>query len=174
MPSARWGLRAVQKREWLFQAGEMRMRQRIILWVHMFISVSQRCSKCGSGWFRSIGIVSGMLLVHNVFLKALGKSKSKGVHGCFCCSVAQSSPTLWNPMDCSPPGFSVHGILQARTLEWVAIPFSRGSSWPRDQTCISCIGRWVLYHSATREVNTDRGGKGRQLDILKKIYFLLQ
>ena len=98
MPSARWGLRAVQKREWLFQAGEMRMRQRIFLWVHMFISVSQRCSKCGSGWFRSIGRVSGTLLVHNVFLKALGKSKSRGVHGCFCCSVAQSSPTLCNPM----------------------------------------------------------------------------
>jgi len=40
----------------------------------------------------------------------------------------QSCPTLWDPMDCSPPGSSVHGILQARILEWVAIPFSRGSS----------------------------------------------
>ena len=46
--------------------------------------------------------------------------------------VAQSCPTLCNHMDCSPPGFSVHGTLQARILEWVAIPFSRGSSWPRD------------------------------------------
>ena len=45
--------------------------------------------------------------------------------------VAQSCPTLCNLMDCSPPGSSVHGILQARTLQWVAIPFSRGSSWPR-------------------------------------------
>ena len=44
--------------------------------------------------------------------------------------VAQSCPILCNPMDCSPPGFSVHGILQARILEWVAIPFSRGSSRP--------------------------------------------
>ena len=42
--------------------------------------------------------------------------------------VTQSCPTLCNPMDCSPPGFSVHGILQAGILEWVAIPFSRGSS----------------------------------------------
>ena len=42
--------------------------------------------------------------------------------------VAQSCPTLCNPMDCSPPGFSIHGIFQARTLEWVAIAFSRGSS----------------------------------------------
>ena len=46
--------------------------------------------------------------------------------------VAQSCLTLCDPMDGSPPGSSVHGILQARILEWVAIPFSRGSSWPRD------------------------------------------
>ena len=53
------------------------------------------------------------------------------------------------PMDCSPPGSSVHGILQARITESVAIASSRGSSQPRDQTLvssISCIGRWVLYH----------------------------
>ena len=49
--------------------------------------------------------------------------------------VTQSCPTLCNPMDCSPPGFSIHGILQARILEWVAISFSRGTSWPRDWTC---------------------------------------
>ena len=48
--------------------------------------------------------------------------------------VAQSYPTLWDPMDCSPPGSSVHGILQARILEWVTIPFSSGSSQSRDQT----------------------------------------
>ena len=46
--------------------------------------------------------------------------------------VAQSCPTLCGPMDCSPPGSSVHGILQARRLEWVAISFSKGSSRPRD------------------------------------------
>ena len=49
-----------------------------------------------------------------------------------CCSISQSCLTLCDPVDCSLPGSSVHGILQARTLEWVAIPFSRGSSWPRD------------------------------------------
>ena len=53
--------------------------------------------------------------------------------------VAQSRPTLCNPMDCSPPGSSVHGILQARILEWVAVSFSRGSSQPRDRTQVSCI-----------------------------------
>ena len=60
----------------------------------------------------------------------------------------QSCPTLCNPMDCSPPGSSVHGILQARILEWVAMPSSRGSSQPRDWTHVSYasyIGRWVLY-----------------------------
>ena len=55
---------------------------------------------------------------------------------------------LCDSMDCSPPGFMV---LQARILEWVAIPFSRGSSRTRDRTRISCIGRWILYHQATRE-----------------------
>ena len=54
-------------------------------------------------------------------------------------SVAQSCPTLCDPMNCSPPGFSVHGMVQARILEWVAIPLSRGSSQPRDQTLVSCI-----------------------------------
>ena len=56
---------------------------------------------------------------------------------------------LCDPVDCSPPGCSVHGILQARVLEWVAISFSRGSSRPRDRTPISyifCIGRQLLYH----------------------------
>ena len=53
-----------------------------------------------------------------------------------------------DPMDCSPPGSSVLGIFQARILQQVAIPFSRGSFHPRDRTCISCIGRWILYHRA--------------------------
>ena len=48
-------------------------------------------------------------------------------------------PTLWNTKDCSLPGFSVHGIFQVRILEWVAIPFSRGFSQPRDRTRVSCI-----------------------------------
>ena len=50
----------------------------------------------------------------------------------------QSRLTLCDPMDYTPPGSSVHGILQARTPEWVATPCSRGSSWPKDRTCISC------------------------------------
>ena len=64
----------------------------------------------------------------------------------------QSCLTLCDPMDCSLPGFSVHVILQARTLEWVAMPSSRRFSWPRDQTCVSCgllHGRWIPYHWAS-------------------------
>ena len=58
--------------------------------------------------------------------------------------VTQSCPTLCDPMDCSPPGSSVHGILQARILEWVAISFSRGSSQPRNRTQVSSIaGRFL-------------------------------
>ena len=61
----------------------------------------------------------------------------------------QSCLPLCDPMDCGPPGSSVHGILQARILEWVTMPCYRGSSWSGDWThisCVSCIGRWVLYH----------------------------
>ena len=69
----------------------------------------------------------------------------------YICSVAQSCPTLCNPMDYSLPGSSGHGILQARILEWVVISSPWGSSQPRDWTlvsCIFCVGRWVLYHWA--------------------------
>ena len=52
--------------------------------------------------------------------------------------VAQLCPTLRDPMDCSPPGSSVHGILQARILQWVAMPSSRGSFRPRDKTWVFC------------------------------------
>ena len=52
-------------------------------------------------------------------------------------------------MDCSLRGFSVHRISQTKILEWVAIFFSRGFFWPRDKTCVSWIGRWILYHWAT-------------------------
>ena len=71
--------------------------------------------------------------------------------------LTQSLPTLCDPMDCSPPGSSVHGIFQARILRWVAISFSRELSWPRDQihiSCVSCIGRESLFHRASWEAPT--------------------
>ena len=65
--------------------------------------------------------------------------------------VSQSCQTLCNPVDCSPPGFSIHGILQARMLEWVASSFSRGSSRPRDRTQVSRIAGRCFYLWASRE-----------------------
>ena len=77
----------------------------------------------------------------------------QNVATCVCAWVLakslQSCLTLCDPMDCCLPSSSVHVILQERILEWVAMPSFRGSSWPRDQTCISYvpyIGRHVLYH----------------------------
>ena len=79
--------------------------------------------------------------------------------------ITQLCLTLCDPMDCNPPSSSVHGILQARLLKWVAIPFSRGSSQPRDRTQVSCIaGRfstiwntreahWIYCHLCQRLVD---------------------
>ena len=69
------------------------------------------------------------------------------------CSVTQSCPTLCGPMNCLPVS-SVHGIFQARILEQIAISFSRGSSWPGDWTCISCIGRHSLPLSHLDPMNS--------------------
>ena len=80
------------------------------------------------------------------FLKKL-KTELSWVHVCMltCFHCVQ----LYDPMDCSPSGSSFHGILQARILEWVAMPFSRGSSWSRDWTHVSFVtwtGRPILDH----------------------------
>ena len=82
-----------------------------------------------------------------------GKNTGVGCHFLLQCTkvkreseVAHSCLTCSDPMDYSLPGSSIHGILQARVLEWVAIAFSKGSSRPRDRTCVSCIGRQILYH----------------------------
>ena len=66
-----------------------------------------------------------------------------------CCVLGSACPILCGPMNYCPPGSSVHGISQARILEWVAISYSRRSFWPRDRTqdsCISCTGTRILYH----------------------------
>ena len=65
--------------------------------------------------------------------------------------ATRSCPALCDPVDCSPPGSSVYGILQARVLEWVAISSSRASSWPRDQTQVSCIAGRCFTFWAARE-----------------------
>ena len=80
-------------------------------------------------------------------------------------SVAQSCPTLCDPLDCNPPGSSVHGISQARILGRVAISFSRVSSWSRGWMLIcyiSCMGRQILHHCTTWEAQLYRK---RSLDV---------
>ena len=74
--------------------------------------------------------------------------------------AAQKYPTLCDPTDCSLPGFSIHGIFQTRVLEWVAISFSRGSSWPRNWTWVSCIAGRRLTLWATREAQGVNDGQG--------------
>ena len=69
---------------------------------------------------------------------------------CCCFLVTQLYPTLCDRMNCRPPGFPIHGIFQARILEWVALSFSRGSSLLRDQICTAYLGRQILYCWATR------------------------
>ena len=80
--------------------------------------------------------------------------------------VTQSCPILCDPMDCRLPGFSIHGIFQARILEWVAISFSRGSSQPRNKTWVSWIAGRCLTLWATRQAQGQMNGS------LKKKSFL--
>ena len=70
-------------------------------------------------------------------------------------------------MDCRLPGSSVRGIFQAGILEWVTMPFSRESSQPRDWTHLSCIGRQIVYHWATRE--SSKKSLGISEEILKEL-----
>ena len=74
---------------------------------------------------------------------------------CVCVLIVQSCPTLCDLMDYSPPDFSVHGILQARVLEWIATPFSRGSSRPRDRSLVSCTaGRFFAVWATGKSSST--------------------
>ena len=77
-----------------------------------------------------------------------------GYHECVHVWVTQLCLTVCDPMDCSPPGSSVHGILQARVLEWIATSFSRGSSWSKDQTQVSCIAGGFFTIWATGKTNS--------------------
>ena len=115
-------------------------RRESICWV-MPEAVTQRYTKkltlvvpgsqvCSDSYFLSLPLLNIVCL---------------GLYVCVCVLVAQSYLTLCDPMDCSPPGSSLHRIFQAKIVEWVAIPSSRGSSQPWDQTLVSCTGRWVLY-----------------------------
>ena len=80
---------------------------------------------------------------------------------CVCVWERLSRVRLCDPMNCRLPGFPVHGILQARILEWIAIPFSRGSPWPRDWTLVSCIAgsfftTWAIGKSLLTKISMSK------------------
>ena len=101
------------------------------------------------GTFPSQGLKLGLLHCRQIFNHLSHQSESES-------EVTQSCPTLSDSMDCSLPGSSVHGVFQARLLEWAAISFSRGSSQPRDQTRVSHIAdrRFTIW--ATKEAHINR------------------
>ena len=110
----------------------------------IFGSISPDCLP--QDWFLCISLEGRCISLNRV---ASTIPLSFPLRECMPAKSLQSCPTLCDPVDCSPPGSSVHGILQARILEWVAMPSSGGSSPPRDRTqvsYVSCIGRQVLYH----------------------------
>ena len=119
----------------------------VSLWWFLLASVKSSLGVTPWIWSVTVTLVSCILLwsicqyfLQTPLLLCVPCMKAKSLQSCL---------TLWNLMDLSPPGFFFHGILQARILEWVAVPSSRGSSQPRDRTCfshVSCFSRRVLYH----------------------------
>ena len=105
----------------------------------------ERCveERCFLGFWNFSRVVQGLEIwreshtIRNMLEEEVFVKRDCEVAYC-CCLVAKPCPTLCNSVDCSPSGSSVPGILQAGILEWVAMPSSRGSSPPRDRTCISC------------------------------------
>ena len=88
--------------------------------------------------------------------------------------VPQSCPTLCNPIDCGLKGSFLHEILQARILEWIAIPFSRGSSWPRDQIWVSCTDSRFLIIWTTREAPASSHCNNKKIIFIPRYLLLLQ
>ena len=117
----------------------------ILTWLNsgQWLSRTSRLSSLSSFWKNTNPIQEAPPLHRNLI--------TSGNLCVLACSVTKSCQPHGAP--CSPPGSSVHGILQAITLEWVAISSSRGSSWPRDQTPVSdvsCIDSQILYNWVTR------------------------
>ena len=110
------------------------------------------CNKVCVFWWSGVTLTPAWTL-GDTAVQIRGRAHFVCLHP-FLSSVTQSHLTLCDPMECSPPGSSVHGIFQARILVWVAISSSRGSSQPRSWiwvSSVSCIGRQILYHWATWE-----------------------
>ena len=127
-------------------------------WAHL-------CMKCSLGISNFLEDISS--LSHSIIFLYLDRDNQMrhlsfpnilNVRICMClcsCMLTQSCPTLCDSMDCSPSGLSVHGVSKARILQQVATSYFRGSSWPRDQTCISCVsctGKQILYHCTSEAI----------------------
>ena len=116
---------------------------------------------------QQFAVSHGLCWRYYYFLKILSQPIIKGFsfQSCCACSIAQSCPTLCNPMDYSLPRFSVHGTFQAMTPEWGAISSSREFSWPRDRSPIPCISAL-----ADRFFTTVPLGKSNYFTVLNKIH----
>ena len=110
-----------------------------------------------------------LCFIHFVLISHVHSSKCVCVCECML-SHAQLFATPWTA---ACPCFSVHGILQTRTLERVAISFSMGSSWPRDRTHVSCIGRQILYHCTTWEALTWHVINAQEFEVQKSTQLLM-
>ena len=119
---------------------------------HVLVIVSSTVMNTGvhaAFWIRVF--IFSRYMPRNRITESYGNSIFSFVKICvLCVSRSVVSNSLW-PLDYSPPVSSVHGISQARILEWVTIPFSRGSSWPRNRTWVSCIASRFFTIWATRE-----------------------
>ena len=100
------------------------------IYIHMYLFFSDSCPLC----YKILSIIP--CAIQQVLADYL-------FYISCCCLVTPSCQTFCDPMDCSQPGFSVHGIFQAGILEWIAIPVSRGSSLPRDWTQVSCFASLI-------------------------------
>ena len=138
---------------------------------HLLSHICERNANYNSAWHLNFHLLNCQTLkVSKPTL--LPKLRDRGEAGMLVCVHAQSCLTLCNPG--SPPGSSVHGIFQARILEWVVISYFRGSSPPRDQTCVSCIGRQILYHCATWEAQVESVGRYIDKTPRKEISLVVQ
>ena len=128
--------------------------------------LTRPCTYLMAGTWAHIWMDTELLMIWSSHTNS-GLSTSRSLHirenqvsGFVVALVAKLCPTLCHPMNCSTPGSSVHGILQARILEWVAVPFSKGSSQPRNWTGVSCIASRFFTNWAIREAQVGQVSPG--------------
>ena len=144
--SSKTGHQELSRTPWVGPLQQTAERPPTLVWVCSQMATLAPCRLC-SHWLlrvtlRSPDTPSIFCSKCTVLLSCASTTSDTGSPICsnitfYCMLVTQLRPTLCDPMDCSPPASSVHGILQARITEWIAPPFSKGSSQPRDRICVS-------------------------------------